>query len=47
VAKRIALSGLGFLLSEKQIPQVVEKLESGVKPKEASEQAALGVKQAL
>jgi len=34
-------------LSEKQIPQVVENLESGGKPKEALERAALRVKQAL
>jgi hypothetical protein len=34
-------------LSEKQIPQVVEKLESGGEPKEALEWAALRVKQAL
>lgn len=32
---------LGLLLSEKQIPQVVEKLESGDKPKEALETVGL------
>jgi hypothetical protein len=34
-------------LSEKQIPQVVENLESGGKPKEVLERAARRVKQAL
>jgi hypothetical protein len=32
-------------LSEKQIPQVVEKLESGGKPKEALERAELRPRQ--
>jgi hypothetical protein len=47
VTKRFALKGLGSLLSEKQIPQVVENLESGDKSREALETVALRVKQAL
>ena len=47
VTKPSALSRLGMPLSEKQIPQVVEKLESGCKSKEALETVALRVKQAL
>jgi len=39
------LWGLGLPLSEKQIPQVVENLESGAKPKEALETAALRPRQ--
>jgi len=35
------LSLLGLHLSEKQIPQVVENLENGDKPKEALERAAM------
>jgi hypothetical protein len=37
--KPLALSRLGLPLSEKQIPQVIENLESGGKPKEALETA--------
>jgi hypothetical protein len=40
------LKRLGLPLSEKQIPQVVEKFESGGKPKEALETAALRPRQA-
>ena len=40
------LSCLGLLLSEKQIPQVVENLESGDKSREALETVTLRVKQA-
>jgi hypothetical protein len=47
VTKSLALSLLGLPLSEKQIPQVIEKYESGEKPKEALERAAVRVKQAL
>jgi hypothetical protein len=47
VTKPFALSGLGLLLSEKQIPQVVENLESGDKSGEALETVALLVRQAL
>ena len=36
---------LGLLLSEKQIPQVVEKLENGDEPKEALERAVLRPRQ--
>jgi len=39
VTKLLLLKRLGLLLSEKQIPQVVENLESGGKPKEALETA--------
>jgi hypothetical protein len=39
VTKPIALRRLGLLLSEKQIPQVVENLESGDEPKEVLETA--------
>jgi hypothetical protein len=41
------LSGLELLLSEKQIPQLVENLESGDKAREVLETVALRVKQAL
>jgi hypothetical protein len=41
VTKPFPLSRLGLLLSEKQIPQVVENLENGDEPKEALETAAL------
>ena len=41
VTKRFSLSGLGLLFSEKQIPQVVERFESGGKPKEALETVEL------
>jgi hypothetical protein len=47
VTKRFTLRGLGLLLSEKQIPQVVENLESGDKSREALETGTLRVKQAL
>jgi hypothetical protein len=46
VIKPLALSLLGLLLSEKQIPQVVENLESGGKPKEALERAVMRPRQA-
>jgi hypothetical protein len=45
--KPLALSLLELPLSEKQIPQVIEKHESGEKPKEALERAAVRVKRAL
>ena len=45
VTKPLTLSGLGLSLSEKQIPQVVENLESGGKPKEALEAVALRPRQ--
>jgi hypothetical protein len=45
VTKPNALSRLGLPLSEKQIPQVVENLESGDKPREALETAALRPRQ--
>jgi len=45
VTKPFTLSRLGLPLSEKQIPQVVENLESGGKPKEAVETAALRPRQ--
>ena len=45
VPKPLPLSPLGLALSEKQIPQVVENLESGGKPKEALERAALRPRQ--
>ena len=41
VTKPLALSRLGLPSSEKQIPQVVENLKSGGKPKEALETASL------
>ena len=41
VTKPLALSRLGLPLSEKQIPQVVENLESGGKPEEALERVAM------
>jgi hypothetical protein len=41
VTKPLALSRLRLLLSEKQIPQVVEKLESGDKRKEALERTVM------
>jgi hypothetical protein len=41
VTKPLPLSRLGLPLSEKQIPQVVENLESGGKPKEALERVAM------
>ena len=45
VTKRRVLTPFGLPLSEKQIPQVVENLESGGKPKEAVETAALRPRQ--
>jgi hypothetical protein len=45
VTKPFTLSRLGLLLSEKQIPQVVENLESGDKPKEALETVGLRPRQ--
>jgi hypothetical protein len=39
VTKPLLLKRLGLPLSEKQIPQVVEKLESGGKPKGVLETA--------
>jgi len=45
VAKPLPLSRLGLPLSEKQIPQVVENLESGGKPKEALERAPMRPRQ--
>jgi hypothetical protein len=47
VTIRFALSSLELLLSEKQIPQVVENPESRDKPREALETVTLRVKQAL
>ena len=47
VTKPIMLRALGKASSEKQIPQVVENLESGDKSREALETSALRVKQAL
>jgi len=41
------LKPLGLPLSEKQSPQVVENIENGWNSKEALEQAAMRVKQAL
>ena len=45
MTKPFVLSLLGLPLSEKQIPQVVENLESGDKPKEALERAAMRPRQ--
>ena len=45
VTKLLPLSPLGLPSSEKQIPQVVENLESGGEPKEALEKAALRPRQ--
>ena len=47
VTKPLPLSLLGLPLSEKQIPQVVENLESGGKPKEALERVAMRPRQVL
>ena len=41
VTKRFALSGLGLLKSENQIPQVVENFASGDKPGDALETVPL------
>ena len=45
VTKPLALKQLELPLSEKQIPQVVENLGSGDKPKEALERAELRPRQ--
>jgi hypothetical protein len=45
VTKPLPLSRLGLPLSEKQIPQVVENLESGGKPIEALERVAMRPRQ--
>ena len=45
VTKPLPLSRLGLPLSEKQIPQVVENLESGGKPNEALERVAMRPRQ--
>ena len=45
VTKPLAFSRLGLPLSEKQIPQVVENLESGGKPNEALERVAMRPRQ--
>ena len=45
VTKPLPLSRLGLPLSEKQIPQVVENLESGGEPEEALERAAMRPRQ--
>src|ERR1700730_15566133 len=45
VTKPLPLSRLGLPLSEKQIPQVVENLESGGKPKEALDRVAMRPRQ--
>ena len=47
VTKSVLLTALGKASSEKQIPQVVENLESGANQKEALEPVGLRVKQAL
>jgi hypothetical protein len=47
VTKRVRLRRLGLVLSEKQIPQVIEKIVSGDKREEALERVILRVKQAL
>ena len=45
VTNPLTLNRLGLPLSEKQIPQVVEKYESGGKPKEALERAVMRPRQ--
>ena len=45
VTKPLALSLLGLPLSEKQIPQVIENLESGDKPKEVLERTVMRPRQ--
>jgi hypothetical protein len=47
VTKPLVLNGLGLPSSEKQVPQIVENLASGGKPREALETAAVLVRQAL
>jgi hypothetical protein len=47
VTKPITLRRLGLLLSEKQIPQVIENLESGGESKEPLETVALRPRQVL
>jgi hypothetical protein len=45
VTKLDRLIALGLPLSEKQIPQVIENLESGDKPKEALERTVMRPRQ--
>jgi len=45
VTKLVGLIALGLPLSEKQIPQVIEKLESGDKPKEDLERTVMRPRQ--
>jgi len=45
VTKLVGLIALGLPLSEKQIPQVIEKLESGDKPKEVLERTVMRPRQ--
>jgi hypothetical protein len=45
VTKLVRLIALGLPLSEKQIPEVIENLESGDKPKEALERAVMRPRQ--
>jgi hypothetical protein len=47
VTKHFALSCLGLPLSEKQIPQIVENLESGNESVETWERVSVLVRQAL
>ena len=47
VTKLVRLIALGLPLSEKQIPQVIENLESGGEPKEALERVAVLRRQML
>lgn len=47
LTKSFVLDGLGLSLSDKQIPQAVENLESGRKPREAWETVVVLVRQAL
>jgi hypothetical protein len=47
VTKPLASNGLGLPSSEKQMPQVVENLDSGGKPREALETVEVLVRQAL
>jgi len=45
VTKLVRLIALGLPLSEKQIPQVIENLESGDKPKEVLERTVMRPRQ--
>ena len=45
VTKLVRLIALGLPLSEKQIPQVVENLESGDKPREVLERTVMRPRQ--